>query len=1003
MSPAVIKSKLAVPPLGERLVERPRVGGLLADLLARHRIVRVTATAGAGKTTAVVQAAARVDRPVAWLTLDDTDAAPGRLLTYLEAALARHASAARDVATDALAARIPHAEAAGLLAEATADVPMLLVLDGLERLAGHSASLAVVGALVRYAPPGLGVALLSRIDVDLELGSRGAIGAVASVGEAELAFTPEEAAEALARTGREGIDPARAVADTGGWVTGVLFEAWRSADHVQGAGGEADPLHGYLATEILSRLAPAERELLEVTSLLDEVTAERAEALGLPGAGALLMGLRGRHLPVAWEQDRRCMRPHPRFREYLEERLERRPADEVRRLRLAHGELLRAEGHDEEAAEELLRAGAADRAVAPAEAAIRRVVERLDFTLAERWLAELSVVAPDSERLTAAELMLAISREDFRRGEAVSDRLAAAGGRDALARTSPTSGSMMAWCLWHRGRIEDAAAVIDATPPSPETDVVRYLMRLVRHEPEGRPAPPPQLSGGPLDALIMRVHYAHGRLPDVSHASSSSWVAAVDTPWRIGALRAMGRTEQALELYAATPPDAWSPAWTHGIVGAELMIDLGDVDRARRVLAMGRTLIAQTGSVVFAMLNRLIEAKLELRLAHDPAAALAILDALERDAIARYDFIEEQLETWRGLALLLGDPEADAVAPLTRAVRSMERSGRILELPTAAVLLAEAQWRRGDEDAADDAADLALEAAERQGSNHHLLLALADFPAVVARRLDAEASADSAWHAIGRDLMTRGVALDVRVATPIRLVDLGRPGIVVDGAEVRPRIAKSVALLAFLADAPGHQAQRGELLDALFDGRADDSARAYLRQAVHRLREVLPEGLGPAFDGATLRFTSPVAVAGDVARAEAQLAEAARLRDEDRLAALLEVVVLLDGGEYLEGVEAPWVEQRRAHVADIRAAARLDAARLAFGLGRYAEAEVLAEGALGDDPFRESAWRLRMRVAGAVGDEDGVIAAYRRCADALEGLGAAPSDATRDLLSQLRR
>ena len=317
---------------------------------------------------------------------------------------------------------------------------------------------------------------------------------------------------------------------------------------------------------------------------------------------------------------------------------------------------------------------------------------------------------------------------------------------------------MMAWCLWHLGRIDDASEVIAMTPSSPEADVVRYLLRLVHHDPDGEPEPPPQPSGGPLDALIMRVHYAHGRLPDVSHAPESSWVAAVDTPWRIGALRAMGRTEQALELYAATPPDTWSPAWTHGIVGAELMIDLGDLEQARRVLAQGRALIEETGSIVFEMLNRLIEAKLELRLAHDPAAALAILDALDREGDARrYDFIEEQLETWRGLALLLSSPDADAVEPLTRAVESMRRSGRILELPTAAALLAEAHWRRGDEDAADRAADLALDAATRQGSNHHLLLALADFPAVVARRLDAEASADSAWHAIGRALMAGGV------------------------------------------------------------------------------------------------------------------------------------------------------------------------------------------------------------------------------------------------------
>jgi LuxR family maltose regulon positive regulatory protein len=179
---------------------------------------------------------------------------------------------------------------------------------------------------------------------------------------------------------------------------------------------------------------------------------------------------------------------------------------------------------------------------------------------------------------------------------------------------------------------------------------------------------------------------------------------------------------------------------------------------------------------------------------------------------------------------------------------------------------------------------------------------------------------------------------------------------------VRPRIAKSVALLAYLTSAPEHTAERAELLDALFDGRTDESARAYLRQAVHRLREVLPEGTGPTFRGSVLRFGAPVALSSASARAEALVAEASRLQHEERLAVLREALGILDAGEYLAGIEAPWVAERR-----------------------------------------ESAWRLLMRAAGSVGDEDGVIAAFRGCRTALAEIGAAPSDATRDLLGALRR
>ena len=85
----VIQQKLEVPPLSETRVARPRVESRLAELIDTHRVVAVLATAGAGKTTAVAAAAELLGRRIAWLTLDTPDVAQGRLLTYLEASLAR--------------------------------------------------------------------------------------------------------------------------------------------------------------------------------------------------------------------------------------------------------------------------------------------------------------------------------------------------------------------------------------------------------------------------------------------------------------------------------------------------------------------------------------------------------------------------------------------------------------------------------------------------------------------------------------------------------------------------------------------------------------------------------------------------------------------------------------------------------------------------------------------------------------------------------------------------
>ena len=57
---AIIDSKVTVPRLSDDVIDRPRVQQSLAGLIRTSRAVLVTATAGAGKTTAVASAAALV-------------------------------------------------------------------------------------------------------------------------------------------------------------------------------------------------------------------------------------------------------------------------------------------------------------------------------------------------------------------------------------------------------------------------------------------------------------------------------------------------------------------------------------------------------------------------------------------------------------------------------------------------------------------------------------------------------------------------------------------------------------------------------------------------------------------------------------------------------------------------------------------------------------------------------------------------------------------------------
>src|SRR5512138_2479000 len=88
VSTQLLASKLFIPPLRPGLVPRPRLVQLLTGgLHARRKLTLISAPAGFGKTTLVVDWLRQVALPVAWLSLDEADNDPSRFLSYLAAAL----------------------------------------------------------------------------------------------------------------------------------------------------------------------------------------------------------------------------------------------------------------------------------------------------------------------------------------------------------------------------------------------------------------------------------------------------------------------------------------------------------------------------------------------------------------------------------------------------------------------------------------------------------------------------------------------------------------------------------------------------------------------------------------------------------------------------------------------------------------------------------------------------------------------------------------------------
>ncbi len=86
MPTSILTTKLYIPPLRPDVVPRSRLIERLNAGLHR-KLTFISAPAGFGKTTLVSAWCVGCGRPVAWLSLDETDSDPSRFLTYLVAAL----------------------------------------------------------------------------------------------------------------------------------------------------------------------------------------------------------------------------------------------------------------------------------------------------------------------------------------------------------------------------------------------------------------------------------------------------------------------------------------------------------------------------------------------------------------------------------------------------------------------------------------------------------------------------------------------------------------------------------------------------------------------------------------------------------------------------------------------------------------------------------------------------------------------------------------------------
>ena len=227
---ALLATKLHMPRTRPGMVARPRLADRLAQAHAGDLTV-VCAPAGFGKTTMLADWARRNPRPVAWLSLDDSDNDQARFWRHVAAALDRVCPGVAQRVAALLGPPSPRSfeglvtalvnQLAGRAEE------VVLVLDDYQLIQEPSVH-ASLGFLVDHLPPGLLLVLTSRTDPPLPLARLRARGQLVELREADLRFTPQEAAELLRTAAGPDLPETAVVALAGrteGWAAGLQLAA----------------------------------------------------------------------------------------------------------------------------------------------------------------------------------------------------------------------------------------------------------------------------------------------------------------------------------------------------------------------------------------------------------------------------------------------------------------------------------------------------------------------------------------------------------------------------------------------------------------------------------------------------------------------------------------------------------------------------------------------------------------------------------------------------------
>ncbi len=1055
-------TKLIVPTRKREVLRRQRLLDFMHEYLDR-KLILVSASAGYGKTTLLVDFAQDTEIPVCWYSLDAGDRDPQVFLEYLLASLQRQfpnfGGRTGALLQDAARGRDLNAIVGTLVTEIQEEIGQyfVLALDDYHLVDESVPVNLLLDQLLNYLPDNAHVILASRaLPTRLTLTRLTARLQVAGMGIHDLRFQPHEIRDLMQQNYRLEVTETvaqRLAEQSEGWIAGIvlttptlwhgLFEDWVKAR------GPGSQLFDYLATEVFAQQPEPLQRFLLATSVLEPMNAALCNGLlGMTSAREELQTLEARNVFITRVEGEEWYRYHHLFREFLQTHLRRTDPAQLLDLHRRAAELLERLGYQNEAVEHWIEGEDFERAARLIEAYADMLYDQGRWTTLARWI---DALPPPVLEANAALLMrrgkIYAETGDLQQAQTLLER--AQGEFEKRGEGTHAADALIEQAVVARNQGQTLACMVKCQVALAQLDPRDFGLNALAHRIIGTAL----ITQGDFTGAILQLEGALS----LYHLANDRYNAAL-TEHDLGvACRAIGDGAKANTNFQNALAhwrqlgDAADLANTLNSLGVGYYYR-DDLDEARAFLEEARHEANKVGSLrieayalaslgdvyrdggeseralqSFAEAYRIAGKIRESFLATYALAAMATTYRLANDLLTAEQLARSAVDSARthqsdyeiGLAqtalgavrLEQGAPD-EATVLLKNALELFERGQARRDSARVHYFLAQLYY--GQKRVEEAHQELEALAALGQALNEDSFVLSEGTRSIPLIQFALASDEENAYfrrilqksRGRGSKPATR-TSVDVAASAwpRLQILTLGAARVLRDGQSIDKgawQSATTKELFFYFATHP-RAWRKEQIIASLWQDMPLARANDIFHSSIYRIRRALfPECL--LYHNGLYELNGEAEKWIDADEFEKLMGEAERALDPSQSADLIRRALDLYHGDFLEEFYGDWCQSRREALREAYIAGLMSLAQHHARDGEYERAIELCQSALKRDNLREEIYRELMALYFQMGDRTAAIQTYRRCAQVLEdGLGISPMPATLVLYDRILR